>query len=549
MQLNHYLFLLSLLACFSSSGQEERSMNYRSPLDIPLVLAASFGELRPNHFHMGLDIKTNRQEGYVVRAVEEGYISRIKVEFYGYGKVIYVNHPDGNTSVYGHCQKFYGKIDEKVKELQSTNKSYEIDIFFTPDEFPVKKGESIAISGNTGGSTGPHLHLEMRDTETEAALNPLNFGFIVTDHRSPEISKLLIYALDSNHYCVPGQEKEYQVRKQGSKYIVESGVIELNRSFIPEKGGIGYAVEVIDRFDMANNSCGIYEALSTVNNKDHFHYTIDRIPFDETRMVNELKDHAAFQRSGDHFQKMFRSPSNDLSLYNSNLSGFVAFEQGIKHVEYLTKDHAGNSSKLSFDVKFMNTGKFLVPPFSNYPGKDHFFKGPGYHLLVNKESLYQPQVISTTIIGETISFGDRYQGIEQPIHLEFINVPDTNTYVEVTTYQGKKNQFPIHCFSKSCNAQLYNFGDISVLKDQYGPRINLISSTNTLTFYVEDKETEIIGFDLYIDGQWTLVEYEYKNNTLKTVPLTNLKGKKKVRLIVSDLVGNQSVFEKDVTFP
>ena len=193
--MKNILILLLVIITLGKSvlSQPKNNLNYRSPLEIPLIFAANFGELRSNHFHMGVDYKTKHVEGMKIFSVQDGYVSRIKVSSYGYGKVIYINHPEGVTSVYAHCSIFKGEIDSIVKVHQHLKESFEIDIKLNNDEIKVEKGQVIALSGNTGGSTAPHLHFELRDTETETALNPLKYGYEIKDSKSPKLSHLKIY--------------------------------------------------------------------------------------------------------------------------------------------------------------------------------------------------------------------------------------------------------------------------------------------------------------------------------------------------------------------
>ena len=193
-----FLRFLLLFVTFASAQNQFPNDFFRSPLDIPMQLSGNFGELRPNHFHAGFDFKTNQREGLNVYASGDGYISRIKISTAGYGKAIYITHPNGYTSVYGHLQKAIGKIQDKIIELQYAEKSYEIEAFFKPDELPVTKGEIIALSGNTGGSEGPHLHFEFRENKTEQIVNPLFFGLNIKDTRNPTVANLLVYPIDNN---------------------------------------------------------------------------------------------------------------------------------------------------------------------------------------------------------------------------------------------------------------------------------------------------------------------------------------------------------------
>ena len=170
--------------------------NIKSPLHTELQLAANFGEIRPDHFHMGLDIRTNGKENMPVYAIEEGYISFVKIEPSGYGKAIFLNHPDGRTSVYAHLNQFTDTLESFVRRKQYATQSWQQDIRCSTDAFLVKKGELIAYSGNTGRSEGPHLHFELRDTRTGKNLNPALYGFSVTDHTAPVIQGLYWPVLD-----------------------------------------------------------------------------------------------------------------------------------------------------------------------------------------------------------------------------------------------------------------------------------------------------------------------------------------------------------------
>jgi murein DD-endopeptidase MepM/ murein hydrolase activator NlpD len=219
--------LLSTLLSHLSSAQEPLPQNYfRSPIDTAILLAGNFGELRPNHFHAGIDIKTNNREGMPVHAAAEGFVSRIKISSFGYGKVIYVTHPNGFVTVYGHLRSFNDTIGTYIKRQQYAQKTFEIEVFPKSTEFPVKKGEVIAFSGNTGNSGGPHIHFEIRDEKSEKAINPLLFGLPVTDNKKPQVTRVKIYPGDADG-LINGVNKEMEFRvkitKQG--YLFRIGGI------------------------------------------------------------------------------------------------------------------------------------------------------------------------------------------------------------------------------------------------------------------------------------------------------------------------------------
>jgi murein DD-endopeptidase MepM/ murein hydrolase activator NlpD len=240
------LFVISfLLLYFSCFGQEKYPQNYfRQPLDIPIFLSGSFGELRSNHFHAGLDIKTQGKQGLNVYATADGYVSRIKVQQFGYGKAIYITHPNGFTTVYGH-----------QKENYATG-----NLYFKKDKFPIKKGEVIALSGDTGGSGGPHLHYEIRNTKTEHVINPLLFGVKVEDTKEPTFQGLKVYALSSDAR-INQQRINFQIPIKN----IDKGNYVADR--INASASIGFGVSVFDRFNEMPNKNGIYSLEMLVNGK------------------------------------------------------------------------------------------------------------------------------------------------------------------------------------------------------------------------------------------------------------------------------------------
>ena len=251
---------------------------FRSPLEIPLNLSGNFGELRTNHFHAGIDIKTEQREGLNVVSAGDGFVSRIKVSPVGYGYALYIDHPNGYTTVYGHLQRYAAKIDDYLKTQQYDLESFSVDLYLQPGQLPVAKGELVGLSGNSGGSGGPHLHFEIRETATEKVLNPLLFGLQVKDKIPPSISSVWIVPMSDSSWVNAGRVPIALETKGGG----------LKTTTLPKVyGDFGFAVTTIDMLDGNSNRCGIYRIEFFVDDLQVYGQRMDRLDFTTNRAMNE----------------------------------------------------------------------------------------------------------------------------------------------------------------------------------------------------------------------------------------------------------------------
>lgn len=310
----------------------------------PNWLAGTMGELRSTHFHAGIDIRTNNQAGMPVRATQRGYVSRVIVGTHGYGQAIFITHPDGNVSLYGHLEKFLGKLGDYVLKEHYQQKSFDLDLRFSKDQFPIYKGDTIALSGNTGGSQGPHLHFEVRDS-ANYALNPLTFGFEeIRDNLAPVAQKIALKTLDE-HARINGQfgRKEYYLSRRGNVYTLPQPVNAI--------GKIGIELLAFDRLDYSQFRCGINEIEMWVDSARVFVQRIDKIDLDETRRILTLMNFKTLKSRGLRFNKLHVDDGNELGYYDETLQeGVIEVKDKIVRVVVNLKDAYGNVSQIHFQI-------------------------------------------------------------------------------------------------------------------------------------------------------------------------------------------------------
>ncbi len=554
------LFLVSIVQGFA---QSEGVKPYHPPLGIPLVLASNFGELRTNHFHMGLDFKTNLKTGYRLYSIEDGYVSRVKVSAYGYGKVVYIDHPNGITSVYAHCSEFKGQIDSLIRKVQEQEQNYEVEIYPEKNSIPVKKGEVIALSGNTGSSTAPHLHFELRDTKTEHALNPLLYGFDIADNKAPEIRGVKIYSVDPDGYRFENREITKTVVKGKYGYYIGADAVNISSDFSNKLGGIGFAFDVIDRFDGAMNQCGVYGSYLIVDKDTIFSQAIKRIPFESTRYINSHMDYNAFHVLRKHFHKSFRTTENDLPIYQSEKNkGILYVEPGKSYqVKYIAYDLKGNQSELNFTV-FVGEGPMNyqehISDGKNYiePGAQYRYAGSNCIVEMGIGTVYEPVLKDEKpMCGEILD--DKFpiqRAITVKMKTDYPN--DGKSYIEVRSSGVNGKALETAYQDGWLIAESKSFGSYAIKRDEDEPRIlpvNILNKTNfasksTLVWNISDPKSGIEDYDLFIDGKWYLVEYEYKGNLLTFTIPSELKGIKQLQLKVKDACGNTAIWEKEVEF-
>lgn len=528
------------------------------PLDIPLFLAGNFGELRSNHYHSGLDLKTDQHEGLKVFSVANGYISRIKISHFGYGKVIYVTHPNGYTTVYGHIQKFSKDIQDYIVKKQYEKESYEIELFPNYDELPVKQGDVIAFSGNTGSSGGPHLHFEVRDTHTENVINPLLFGINIKDTSPPVLENMVAYTLDGNAQINGKQgtiQLSYTKQKDGS-YITNK---------IKATGNIAFGLKAFDRQDGAYNQNGIYSIEVLVNGTKYIDLDFETFSFAESGQINTYIDYKKFANSGQRFQKTYIDEGNNLSIYNHKLNkGFIAIEEGKDYtMTVLLKDYLGNTTQIYVPVK----GEALAVAAPVTPVKTD------YYLVAKRDNLYEFDNASVYFPANTF-YGNlylemKYLNGELTVHNKEVPVSDyysisfdvskmkdslnlSKYFIGNYNYNGVAYYQTTKLKNKVLTARTKTLGKFKLIKDVTPPVVKpfnfkgnqWISNYNYLIFKISDDLSGIKDYRATIDGKWVLTEYEYKDGTLtyNCNDLTFEGSQHNLELTVTDNVGNSTTF-------
>jgi hypothetical protein len=521
------------------------------PLAIPLELSANFGDIRPNHFHMGIDFRTNGKEGVQIHAIDNGFISRIRISPSGYGKVIYVDHPNGTTSVYAHCSSFSKTINDFILPIQKKEFLNELDLIFAQNDLKVKKGDLLAYSGNSGNSTGPHLHFEIRDTKTEVALNPLKYGFAVKDALAPIITAVKLYAIDENGYVIPGKSKLVKVEKSKKGVINQNQLIVLPNDFLPTNARLAVAVSGFDPIGKTGSSFGLYENLLFNKRDTVFQSRVNRISFDDSRYVNNHIDYNEYKLNSKKFHKLFKNKYNPLEIYELEELGVIQPKiKDTTRLKIVLKDVNKNTFEYSFKVLINGENPIQTSSFFNrkdffVPDSSYVFSNSKIKFEVPLYTFYEPtkKVVSL----EKMILGEAAVPIQKPIKVSLkpmTNFPLEKQYV---TVNSKGN----HALSTSLNegnlyAESKYLGTFSIKIDTISPSVltsnfkesDTLITKEKLTWKISDAQTGIKEYHLFIDGVWHPIEFDLKNNLLifKRNPL--IRSKQNLELMVTDFCGN-----------
>ena len=415
-------------------------------LDIPIILSGTYGELRSNHFHSGVDIKTKGIQGLDVYSYASGYVSRIKVSHGGYGKALYIKHADGTTTVYAHLKKFSSKIEKIVKGKQYKKESYEIEFFPKENEISVLENEIIAFSGNTGGTTGPHLHFEVRD-QNQIPINPLtNSSVSVEDDRTPIFNKLFYKSYDKNN--VFNSQTELKIKKvNNSLYVSDT---------LKSSGKIGVGIVAFDKHNRANNNNGIYKIITSLDNKNLLEILFDSISFDKTKHINTFIDYSFFKNHKIKIQKLYIEENNPLELYSSNINnGFITIEnKEFYKYEVNIYDANGNKSRLVVPILWVKKNETLKL-VDNHTELYYIERNKEYELEFNsarvsilKETFYSNLFLEAKFKNDTLSIDKDTIPLLKPITIYFNTDPYNDSI---------KNQLYIAKLSDNKKVANYNY--------------------------------------------------------------------------------------------
>lgn len=531
---------------------------FRNPFDSAILLAGTFCELRNNHFHGGLDIRTGGWEGWEVKSVADGHVSRIKVSPYGYGKALYITHPNGYTSVYGHLKNFTGAIAEYVTNAQYDKRSFEVELFPSSKDLRVKKGDIVAISGNTGGSGGPHLHFEIRDAAGQA-VNPLLFGLDVKDEIPPLIKQVLVYHRVQEKYAERGGYPMTKL-KAGTSYF-------RGTPLVVKPGTYSFGLLTKDYFTDRRNKLGINYSWLTVDGKLLYQYQIERMDFTKGRYYNTHIDYYLKYKTGVNYIKLFKERFNPYPYYKQEQNGEVFLKQGdTVQLKLYVEDYVGMRDSVVWEMVGDSLGRSIV--WSAESKADTSFrirKGKINHVSYRDWKVSLPN--STFYHDFDLRFKQKEQrskGLIPSMQIHYDYTP-LHSYINVSVALTKEQ---LARGSKLCavsykwgnvsyeggsivNGRLQfktrNFGEFGLYYDETPPRIRVESIGRNFSFRVSDNLSGIKSYKASIDDKWIPMEYEPKTSHMfGKVPAWIKAGKHVFKIVVVDERGNKSEIERTI---
>jgi len=551
--MKYTLLLLAYMPLFSQVNYPKDY--FRQPLDIPMQLSGNFGELRPNHFHAGFDFKTQQKEGQIVHASADGYISRIRISPYGYGKAIYIDHPNGYTTVYGHLQRGYKSVEDFIQKEQYKEQSYEIDYLPKPGEFPVKKGDTIAYSGNTGGSEGPHLHFEFRDTKSEKVINPLFFGLDIKDTKRPIVTALVAYPIGDS-----------SVVNQSSRPIMINLSLQPDGSFIAEKvlasGQLGFGITANDFDDVSYNNNGIYKAETFYNGQSNFSYQFDTFAFDEGRYVNALIDFSRFKKTKVRVQQLFMRQPFPLSIIHANAgNGLIQMAPNVMlSYRIEVSDFNGNKTTIIIPVEYSVLpakvpSETVKTPYFVKAKTDSSFEKSDMSVFFPAGTFYNDFYLNFDVNDSVMSVQDDYTPVHSNFQVAIKSHSDANIEKTfIASVSGKSLSYnPTKFKDNFFTAYTKNLGQFKLAKDTIAPRITIakpiegkwITNQKFIQLSISDNLSGIKSYSGFINEKWVLFEYDYKTKKITySIDDSQLaEGKNDLKVIVSDNLGNSAIFE------
>ena len=553
------LVLFLLFTCSTFFAQVHYPKDYfRPPLDIPMQLSGNFGELRPNHFHAGFDLKTMQKEGLEVHAVADGYVSRIKISTFGNGKTIYITHPNGYTSVYGHLQKGVGIIEDFIRNAHYEDNSFEIERYLKPNALEVKKGQVIGLSGNTGASEGPHLHFEFRDNITENIINPMLFGFdqYMRDSKKPVLYSVYAYPLDTQSMV-----------NQSTRPLLLNLVLQKDGTYLADKvvfnGNIGFGITTFDYDDVSFNKNGVYKIQTFYNGLPNYGYQFDTYSFDEMRYVNALIDYSMYKKTQQRVQKLFMKRPYSLSIIRTDSKNGIINLAPNLNAQYRIEvsDFYGNLTTVSIPIVNKVLPAIVVSePSSKYLVKaknESNFTKENMSVFFPSNTFYDDFYLNFNVKQDTLFLHDD----AVPAHSSFtIEINDHKFSAEqrekvfIASVNGKNIGYN-YTFRKDSTftTKVKTLGKYALVVDTVPPKISIakpiegkwLSDKKELQLTISDALSGIKSYNGYLNGKWILFEYDNKTKKISHNFSDGIvvEGLNDLKIIVSDNMGNSTIFE------